>query len=112
MVCSHLPNNDSQLILILYADVSSIPLSTFGKEDKDRVLSPTKNLHIQDDGKILALCATGTSSRDSALSWVRILQSSNPKLKSLPVVFTNKGAPPSDKTEVIVTEDHSQSVKN
>jgi signaling intermediate in Toll pathway protein len=73
------------------SDVSSIPLSTFGKEDKSESLSPMKNIHIQDDGKVLAVCATGTSSRDSLLSWIRLLQATNPKLKTLPVVFTLKG---------------------
>ncbi|CAG2111696.1 unnamed protein product [Medioppia subpectinata] len=74
-----------------FNDVSSIPLSTFGKEDRDQVLAPKKIIHLQDDGIILAIAATGTSSRDSLLSWIRLLQATNPKLKKLSVVFTQQG---------------------
>ena len=31
-------------------------------------------MHEQEDGTILAVCATGSSSRDSLLSWVRKLE--------------------------------------
>ncbi|XP_054168193.1 evolutionarily conserved signaling intermediate in Toll pathway, mitochondrial-like [Oppia nitens] len=89
-------------------DVSSIPLSTFGKVDKTETLAPTKNIHIQDDGKILAVSATGTSSRDSLLSWVRLLQVTNPKLKSIPVVFTLKGTPTDIQN---ITDSESQGIK-
>nr|CAD7578321.1 unnamed protein product [Timema californicum] len=45
-------------------------------------------VHEQDDGTILAMCATGTSSRDSLLSWVRLLErDGNPALGHLPVLF-------------------------
>ena len=32
------------------------------------------SVHEQEDGTILAVCATGSSSRDSLLSWVRKLE--------------------------------------
>ena len=32
------------------------------------------SVHEQEDGTILAVCATGSSSRDSLLSWVRRLE--------------------------------------
>jgi signaling intermediate in Toll pathway protein len=75
----------------MFIDVSDIPLSTFGKTEKTQTLSPIKNLHLQDDQKILAVCATGTSSHDSLLSWIRLLQDSNPKLKTIAVIFTLRG---------------------
>ncbi|KAI8436020.1 hypothetical protein MSG28_004149 [Choristoneura fumiferana] len=53
-------------------------------------------VHEQDDGTILSICATGTSSRDSLLSWVRLLEKNgNPLLSSIPVIFTLT-APPTD----------------
>ncbi|XP_053983628.1 evolutionarily conserved signaling intermediate in Toll pathway, mitochondrial isoform X1 [Hylaeus volcanicus] len=47
-------------------------------------------IHEQDDGVYYAMCATGTSSKDSLLSWIRCLEKTNPTLKSIPVVFKFK----------------------
>lgn len=44
-------------------------------------------MHEQEDGNILAMCITGTSSRDSLVSWIRYLQTSNPNLEQIPVIF-------------------------
>ncbi|XP_028162489.1 evolutionarily conserved signaling intermediate in Toll pathway, mitochondrial [Ostrinia furnacalis] len=53
-------------------------------------------VHEQDDGTVVAICATGTSSRDSLLSWIRLLEKNgNPVLSRIPVIFTLT-APPSD----------------
>ncbi|KAL1130736.1 hypothetical protein AAG570_011977 [Ranatra chinensis] len=49
-----------------------------------------RTVHEQADGTILAVCITGTSSKNSLLSWVRILQLTNPKLAHLSVVFPMK----------------------
>ncbi|KAE8744644.1 hypothetical protein FOCC_FOCC008773 [Frankliniella occidentalis] len=47
------------------------------------------SVHEQEDGTILAVCATGTSSRDSVLSWIRLLETNgNPALAEIPVVFS------------------------
>ena len=43
---------------------------------------------LQEDGTILGCCATGTSSKDSLLSWVRFLQRDNPDIKDIPILFT------------------------
>lgn len=49
--------------------------------------------HHQDDGIIYAVCATGTSKKDSLLSWIRLLQENgNPKLKDLAVLFRLKSS--------------------
>jgi len=45
-------------------------------------------VHEQDDGCIFACCATGTSSKDSLLSWIRLLQSDCPDLIGVPIMFT------------------------
>ena len=49
---------------------------------------PYANEHEQEDGTILAVCATGTSSKDSLLSWVRLLQMENPDLENIPILFS------------------------
>lgn len=69
-------------------DVSNIPLTMFGEEPPSKELVKPSTVHEQEDGIILALCATGTSSRDSLLSWLRMLQEDNAKLKEIPVIFT------------------------
>ena len=63
--------------------------SRYGQKD-DRIPDalPDANSHEQEDGTILAVCATGTSSKDSLLSWVRLLQVENPDLENIPVLFT------------------------
>jgi len=51
-------------------------------------LTVVPSVHEQEDGVILAVCVTGTSSRDSLLSWIRLLGKNNPKLEAgLPVIF-------------------------
>ena len=37
---------------------------------------------------ILGCCATGTSTKDSLLSWVRFLQRENPDLEGIPILFS------------------------
>lgn len=47
-------------------------------------------IHEQEDGVYYAMCATGTSSKDSLLSWIRCLQKTNPILEKVPVIFKLK----------------------
>lgn len=56
------------------------------KGDDPLVVLP--NVHQQEDGTILGCCATGTSSRDSLLSWVRAMERDNPSLEKMVVMFT------------------------
>jgi len=56
-------------------------------QGSDEVL-PDANRHEQEDGSIIAVAATGTSSRDSLLSWIRFLQRDNPDLENIPILFT------------------------
>ena len=46
------------------------------------------NIHEQEDATLLAVCATGSSSKDSLLSWIRFLQKDNPELKDVPIIFS------------------------
>ncbi|XP_049828649.1 evolutionarily conserved signaling intermediate in Toll pathway, mitochondrial isoform X1 [Schistocerca gregaria] len=62
--------------------------------DRITAVVQAPSVHEQDDGTILAMCATGTSSRDSLLSWIRLLETDgNPQLAKIPVVFTLKFSP-------------------
>lgn len=67
----------------------------FDKVPYDVVIVP--GIHEQEDATILAVCATGTSTSDSLLSWIRHLQKTNPDLADLPIVFKLKMPP----TEII-----------
>uniref|UniRef100_A0A905AUS3 ECSIT C-terminal domain-containing protein n=1 Tax=Glossina morsitans morsitans TaxID=37546 RepID=A0A905AUS3_GLOMM len=43
-----------------------------------------RSVHQQDDGTICAICATGTSTKDSLLSWIRLLEANgNPVLSQI-----------------------------
>uniref|UniRef100_A0A182QH61 Evolutionarily conserved signaling intermediate in Toll pathway, mitochondrial n=1 Tax=Anopheles farauti TaxID=69004 RepID=A0A182QH61_9DIPT len=48
-----------------------------------------RSVHEQDDGIIYAICCTGTSTKDSLLSWIRLLEKENGNvvLSSLAVLF-------------------------
>ena len=45
---------------------------------------------MQEDGTILAVCATGSSSRDSLLSWVRHLELANPRLADMVSIYLHR----------------------
>jgi evolutionarily conserved signaling intermediate in Toll pathway len=49
--------------------------------------APLPTVHEQDDGNILALTITGSSSKDSLRSWIAFLSKTNPKLAQVPIVF-------------------------
>ncbi|XP_053698085.1 evolutionarily conserved signaling intermediate in Toll pathway, mitochondrial [Sabethes cyaneus] len=53
-----------------------------------RKLALKRSVHEQEDGTIFAICCTGSSTKDSLLSWVRLLEKhGNPCLEHLPVLF-------------------------
>ncbi|CAB0006183.1 unnamed protein product [Nesidiocoris tenuis] len=83
-----------------YDDVSNMYIPLFSKPREDLVVKPT--VHEQEDGIILGICCTGTSSRDSLLSWIRSLEKENPRLADLTVVFTLKA--PQDETSLAEVE--------
>lgn len=57
---------------------------------KSTALTKPRSVHEQNDGTIFAVCATGTSTKDSLLSWIRLLEKSNPCLSEIPVLFKFK----------------------
>nr|CAG4634828.1 EOG090X07J4 [Alona affinis] len=72
-----------------YDDVGQLRSSILGDENlgpKDLVVQ--NSVHEQEDGTILAIGITGTCSKDSLLSWIRLLERKNPHLANLSVLFT------------------------
>lgn len=56
----------------MYLDVSNFRIPFFDKplpKTSDKIVKK-KTVHEQEDGTILAVAATGTSSKNSLLSWV------------------------------------------
>lgn len=88
-------------------DVSDIKLPFWDTERSSAVAVET-TVHEQEDGTILAVCATGTSSRDSLLSWIRSLEKENSALAKIPVLFTLK----SPLGAVTVAQDKSNASEN
>lgn len=59
--------------------------------EKPKAVIEQPSVHEQRDGTILAVCATGSSSRDALLSWIRLLEKNgNPALSKIPVIFSLK----------------------
>lgn len=67
-------------------DYESMPIQFYGKPIKERQ-EDLYDIHNVEDGNILAIAVTGTSSHDSLLSWLRLMQERNAKLKEISVVF-------------------------
>lgn len=65
---------------------NTVKMSFYGKPIKEK-LDERAEKHYVDDGYILAIGMTGTSSQDSLLSWLRVLEKRNPKLRKLNVLF-------------------------
>ena len=60
--------------------------TVFDTEDpKDVVRRPSD--HQQDEGTILAMCITGTGSKESLKQWIRKLQETNSILEQTSIVF-------------------------
>ena len=73
-------------------DLKKISVWTHGQVAEAEAYLPEPTVHEQDDGTILACCATGTSSKDSLLSWIRLLEKEIPNMNHLQVLFTIKQA--------------------
>ncbi len=55
-----------------------------------RALWASPSMHEQPDGTILAISATGTSTKESLAAWISFLQRENPALAAISVVFRLK----------------------
>lgn len=87
-----------------YDDVSHIdvPIFGFGKSKRNKI-ALKKSVHEQPEGIIYAVCCTGVSTKDSLLSWIRLLEKDgNPSLENLAVLFKFKS--PVEKHLVVMTD--------
>lgn len=92
----------NHILHLLILDVSNVKVSLFNlAPPKVSHLQHTISVHEQGDGVIFGVCATGTSSKDSLLSWIRHLEKDgNSVLANVPIVFTLKTA----EKEIAVSE--------
>lgn len=94
---------------MLISDVRNIEVPQFLKffsptDEKVVVRKPSRSIHQQDDGTIYAICATGTSTKDSLLSWIRLLETNgSPNLAHIPVLFKFR-TPVDDKALIVVNK--------
>uniref|UniRef100_A0A182WK42 Evolutionarily conserved signaling intermediate in Toll pathway, mitochondrial n=1 Tax=Anopheles minimus TaxID=112268 RepID=A0A182WK42_9DIPT len=81
-----------------------------GQRIGSAVSTRRRSVHEQDDGIIYAICCTGSSTKDSLLSWIRLLEKEkgNTALSSLAVLF--KFTSPT--TEVTVSDANSNTVQH
>lgn len=77
--------------------------SLFEEERPKSIVIPP-SVHEQEDGTVLAMCITGTSSKDSLASWIRFLEKKNPKLSEIPVLFLLR----TPESEVTVVDEKEQ----
>ncbi|XP_045214180.1 evolutionarily conserved signaling intermediate in Toll pathway, mitochondrial-like [Mercenaria mercenaria] len=63
-------------------------IETIFDTEEPKQLAPRPSVHQQEDGTILGMCITETSTKDSLVSWIRCLQEANPNLEKIPIVFT------------------------
>ncbi|XP_015781262.1 evolutionarily conserved signaling intermediate in Toll pathway, mitochondrial-like [Tetranychus urticae] len=71
-------------------DMRDLPLYAHGGLSKKQHIEKMEAIHQSSEGTICGLVATGTSSRDSLLSYIRILKHHLPKLKDLNIIFTQR----------------------
>ncbi|KAH8360192.1 hypothetical protein KR093_011281 [Drosophila rubida] len=94
-------------------DVSQIGVPFFGRAPPRRhnQLGKVRSVHQQDDGTIFAICATGTSTKDSLLSWIRLLELHGfAEFGQIPVLFRFKSTVPA-KAEEIAGPDQSSDME-
>ncbi|ODM95421.1 Evolutionarily conserved signaling intermediate in Toll pathway, mitochondrial [Orchesella cincta] len=82
-------------------------IHTVYEEEFIDALETVPTVHEQEDGVILGVCCTGSSSRDSVVSWIRFLEQTNPRLgKDISVLFTLKSPiGPTDDLEILAYRD-------
>ncbi|XP_014673796.1 PREDICTED: evolutionarily conserved signaling intermediate in Toll pathway, mitochondrial-like isoform X2 [Priapulus caudatus] len=83
---------------------------TTRRQETAAALVAAATVHEQEDGCVLALCVTGTNSRDSLASWLKLLQRDNPALAAIPVVFRLRSAAAELQTVDDASSQHPASV--
>ncbi|XP_067949229.1 evolutionarily conserved signaling intermediate in Toll pathway, mitochondrial-like [Watersipora subatra] len=94
-------------------DVSSGFYTFIGAEDEEkRAVIAAPSVHEQPEGTIMAMCITGSSSKDSLVAWINFLQRDSPCLANIPIVFSlrtpESGVQPADYTAEPLEEGMTQ----
>ena len=80
----------SRLSFVFFSsDLMDFP-NPYDMDEENREVVERPSEHEQEDGTIFATCVTGTSSKDSLITWIRYLQKKNPMLEHAKIVFTLK----------------------
>ena len=74
--------------------------------DEQTNIMVVPSVHEQDDGTILGMCITGSSSKESVASWINFLQTDNPNLRRVPIIFTIRS--PEQTLQVVEDESSKQ----
>lgn len=102
------PRSDTEMKELTHEDIDDVsdihvPLFGFTRPQQSRV-ALRKSVHEQEDGIIYAVCVTGTSTKDSLLSWIRLLQKDgNENLGNLAILFKFKSV--TDKELMVKTNE-------
>lgn len=62
------------------------------EEEEQTAIVPKKSVHEQEDGTVYGMCITSDSSKESVQDWIQFLQTNNPALEHIPVLFRIKDA--------------------
>lgn len=60
--------------------------------EEQTAIVPQKSVHEQEDGTVYAMCITSDASKESIQDWIQYLQTSNPALEHIPVLFRIRDA--------------------
>lgn len=78
-------------------DIRNLNVQFYGipvEKPRSKAVANKLSVHEQSDGTIFAICATGTSTKDSLLSWIRLLEKNgNDSLANVPVLFKFRSPP-------------------
>ncbi|XP_059472516.1 evolutionarily conserved signaling intermediate in Toll pathway, mitochondrial [Neocloeon triangulifer] len=69
-------------------DVSRLKTPFSDEKTTFKNLERLRTVHEQAEGTVIAIAATGSSSKDSLLSWIRFLQQEDQSLGRIPVLFS------------------------
>lgn len=62
------------------------------EEEEQTAIVPKKSIHEQEDGTVYGMCITSDSSKESVQDWIQFLQTNNPALEHIPVLFRIRDA--------------------
>ena len=99
-------------ISYIYVDFNDFKIPVIPYPMESRIVQSIPTIHEQEFETVFAICATGTSSHDSLLSWIRILenQPGNESMKNIPILFKLQSILQQEETKKI--ENNPPAIKN